>query len=559
MPRGIPAFSRVLTGLVTGALLITTLQVATAPANAADQPAPDRPALLGSALDRLPAPPGAPDEREPRPDLVEAAAVPIEERPGDAPMTARGAAPVDTSGATSEVVAEGAIVRGTVTDSTGATVEGVLVSLYGYADDDPYTAVAVHQTSTAADGTWEISGVDAIADYWVAEFTDPQGRFAVQYWNAASVYYLPTPIELTAGAVVEGIDARLVHGATLAGTVTGGQYTWGPATVWVDLYVYDWTVESWMSVDWRLADADGAFSFEGLAPDYYALSAIYISDRGIGVGVSDLLWVDEGIGYSVELPVDRQVVGGDRDLSGDWVSDVLAITSTGALKMYRGNGQGGWAGASQVGNGWTTMNTVFQAGDFSGDGHSDVMARDASGNLKLFRGNGAGGWLGSGVVGTGWGSFTSIFGPGDFDGDGNVDVMARDKAGGLHLYRGNGAGGWLGKRTVGSGWQGFNLLIGAGDIDSDANADVITRDSSGRLWLYPGNGSGGWLAKRQVGSGWLGFTAIVGVGDFTSDHAPDLLARDAYGRLFLYAGNGGGGWSRAVQAGTGWNGLRLVA
>ena len=79
MPRGNPAFSRALTGLVTGALLITTLQFTAAPATAADDAAPDRSTLVESALEHLPPPPGSPRETAVRPDLVEAA------RPIDAP------------------------------------------------------------------------------------------------------------------------------------------------------------------------------------------------------------------------------------------------------------------------------------------------------------------------------------------------------------------------------------------------------------------------------------------------------------------------------------------
>jgi hypothetical protein len=413
--------------------------------------------------------------------------------------------------------------------------------------------------NTSADGTWEITGVDAVADYWEVHFSDFEGRYTFQSWNGMSNYYVPTPIELVDGQIVESIDATLYRAGRLSGTISGGNPGYGdPFLVSADLFVYDSVVDEWVWVDSRDAGTDGTFSY-ALSPDYYVVAGVYASERGIGFAFSEPTWVDEDSEVSLDLVVDRDEIGPDRDFSGDWATDVLAINSNGALRMYQGDGWGRWVGSSQIGAGWGGMNTVFYAGDFSGDGHTDVIARDGSGNLFLYRGNGKGGWAGSAKIGTGWGGFTSVFAPGDFDGDGNVDVMARDKAGALHLYRGNGAGGWLNRVTVGTGWQGFNTLIGAGDFDGDLNPDVITRDSSGRLFLFPGNGSGGWLAKRQIGSGWQNFTAVVGAGDlWGGDWAPDLLVRDVYGRLLVYAGDGSGGWIGSGQVGQGWNGFRIV-
>jgi hypothetical protein len=566
MPRGTPVFSRALTGLVTGALLITTLQFSNVAATAAETPGDsdfDPVAALEAARDAAPdpgAPPaGIPQDRAVRQDLVESAdAADVDGEASRARIGPQTLASTDTSQATSELVAEGATVEGAVTDSAGTPVAGVVVSLYGYADAAPWEAVAQHQVQTAADGTWRIEGVDPVADYWYAEFSDPSGRYAVQYWNGLSAYYEPTPIELTEGAVVESIDATLFAPGRISGTISGGHAGYSEPMIFADLYVYDSEIDEWVLADWQQLGGDGAFAFD-LSPDYYAIGATYVSERGVGYAVSDVLWLDEAGQLDVDLVVDRDVIGPDRDFSGDWATDVLAITSTGALRMYRGDGWGRWEGSSQIGAGWSGMNTVFHAGDFSGDGHSDVIARDGSGNLFLYRGNGQGGWAGSAKIGTGWGGFTSVFAPGDFDGDGAVDVMARDKAGALHLYRGDGNGGWLNRVTVGSGWQGFNTLIGAGDFDGDYRPDVITRDSAGRLFLFPGNGTGGWLAKRQIGSGWQNFTTVVGAGDlWGGDWFPDLLVRDVYGRLIVYAGNGTGGWIGPGQVGQGWNGLRIV-
>jgi len=149
------------------------------------------------------------------------------------------------------------------------------------------------------------------------------------------------------------------------------------------------------------------------------------------------------------------------DFDGDGKPDVLARPPDGALRLYRGTGAGGLKdNGIVVGSGWQSFTAVFAAGDFSGDGHPDVFARAADGSLRLYRGNGTGGWIDNGiVVGSGWQDFTALAGGGDFNGDGRPDVLARSPDGSLRLYRGTGAGGWMDNGiVVGSGWQSLGSL-----------------------------------------------------------------------------------------------------
>ncbi len=95
------------------------------------------------------------------------------------------------------------------------------------------------------------------------------------------------------------------------------------------------------------------------------------------------------------------------DFSGDGKPDVLAVQSDGILLMYRGNGAGGWATgtAERIGGpGWAAFTALASGGDFNGDHKPDILAREPGGNLRIFRGDGAGGWLnvGGDVIGTGW-------------------------------------------------------------------------------------------------------------------------------------------------------------
>jgi len=101
---------------------------------------------------------------------------------------------------------------------------------------------------------------------------------------------------------------------------------------------------------------------------------------------------------------------------------------------------------------------VFSPGDFTGDGKADTLAITRSGLLFLYRGNGRGGFTGSRTrIGTGWGAFVKVFSGGDFTGDRKSDVLAIKGNGSIYLYRGNGRGGFTGRPTrIGTGWSAFS-------------------------------------------------------------------------------------------------------
>jgi hypothetical protein len=93
------------------------------------------------------------------------------------------------------------------------------------------------------------------------------------------------------------------------------------------------------------------------------------------------------------------------DFTGDAKTDILAITTSGDLYLHRGNGLGGFTGGgTRLGGGWGTFRTVFSTGDFTGDAKTDILAITTSGDLYLYRGNGLGGFTGGGTkIGSGWG------------------------------------------------------------------------------------------------------------------------------------------------------------
>ena len=240
-----------------------------------------------------------------------------------------------------------------------------------------------------------------------------------------------------------------------------------------------------------------------------------------------LLYRGDGAGGVVQDP-GQQIGSGwgaftallATEFSGDGRSDLLARRSDGGLLMYRGNARSGFVtGTGEVvGSGWQDFTALLTPGDFSGDGKADLLARRPDGALLLYRGDGDSGFAGGGVgIGTGWQDFTALLAPGDFSGDGKADVLARRSDGALLMYRGNGAGGWVtgSGEPIGSGWQGFTALAAGGDFSGDGNPDILARRSDGALMLYRGNGTGGFAGPGGViDSGWqsLSFLTLVGEG-----------------------------------------------
>ena len=216
------------------------------------------------------------------------------------------------------------------------------------------------------------------------------------------------------------------------------------------------------------------------------------------------------------------------EFSGDGRIDLLARKSDGALLLYRGNGRGGFVTGTgeAIGSGWGGFTALIAPGDFSGDGKPDILARREDGALLLYRGNGDSGFAGAAqVVGSGWQNFTALLGPGDWNGDGKVDVLARGADGRLLLYRGNGRAGWItgSAEPIGTGWGGFTALTAGGDFSGDGFPDIIARASDNRLLLYRGNGSGAFIAPYpQIGSGWgsLSFITLIGQGRKPPPAAP---------------------------------------
>ena len=298
------------------------------------------------------------------------------------------------------------------------------------------------------------------------------------------------------------------------------------------------------------------YSYTPYQPDAAALANL----RGTGDGCSSYgnrnFWVyyNDWFGSTLGKPP----VTLANATTGEPSSYLLTTDSGGSMSLYPSTGDAGWLPAGVVGTGWTSMNSVFGAGDFNGDGHPDVLARDGSGAFWMYPRDGAGGWLPRVQIGSGWNIFTTIFPVGDFNGDGHPDVMAMQPSGGLWLYAGNGKGGWLSAGQIGSGWQNFTAVFGVGDFTGDGIPDVMARSASGTLYMYPGAGKGAWGNPVPLSSDWNAYNIVTGGGDLNGDHVDDVIGRDSTGALYLFAADGAGHLGAARQIGTGWGGFTAI-
>src|SRR5690606_24367537 len=159
---------------------------------------------------------------------------------------------------------------------TGAGVgplEGVAVQLYRHLEPfDLWESVYNGGTSTAADGSYEITGIEP--GEYALRFAEFDGGWGQQYWDGASGTTEATMLEFGLGTSLTGISPTLQQGATFSGTLLKA-----PG---FEAEVLDggWVQAErkradggWDNVGSVEADASGAFEFTGLAPGAYRFNA----------------------------------------------------------------------------------------------------------------------------------------------------------------------------------------------------------------------------------------------------------------------------------------------
>jgi len=230
------------------------------------------------------------------------------------------------------------------------------------------------------------------------------------------------------------------------------------------------------------------------------------------------------------------------DLNGDGKVDIIAQDPAGnRLRIYLGNGKGGFAGVLARGSGWNVMTRIIAAGDRNGDGRNDILATNTNGDLIYYPGDGKGWVLPGRVIGRGWNIFSSITAAGDLNGDKIPDLLATDKSNGAQImYAGRPTGSLYAGVRWESGWGAVSTVVGGSDLDGDQYPDVYARLGGG-MSTYSSDASGHMVRYIRWGGGWGGYNQLSTGADWNGDGVADLLAVNPAtngGTLLLYAGTG---------------------
>ncbi|HLN07099.1 MAG TPA: carboxypeptidase-like regulatory domain-containing protein, partial [Acidimicrobiales bacterium] len=120
-----------------------------------------------------------------------------------------------TTGGISAMMLPGGAITGAVTAS-GKPLSGVGVTAFG-------ANGGYGSTSTAANGTYTITQLPA--DTYTVEFSASVGNYLIQWWDGQSSQGTATPLPLKAGEIAKNIDAKMLSGGIITGTVTNTKGT----------------------------------------------------------------------------------------------------------------------------------------------------------------------------------------------------------------------------------------------------------------------------------------------------------------------------------------------
>lgn len=114
-------------------------------------------------------------------------------------------------------LARGASITGTVTSAQGDPIGSICIDAVVNTSNGPD---GVGQVTTAADGTYILTGLPAMAVRLRAHDCNLVGPYRTLWWPAAATYDAATPIDLATGEHRTGIDFALPAAAMIGGTVT---------------------------------------------------------------------------------------------------------------------------------------------------------------------------------------------------------------------------------------------------------------------------------------------------------------------------------------------------
>ncbi|HET6809621.1 MAG TPA: carboxypeptidase-like regulatory domain-containing protein [Acidimicrobiales bacterium] len=157
----------------------------------------------------------------------------------------------------------GGTISGTVTD--GSSPPSSLAGICVYAESTQ-SGGAGGFASTKSDGTYTVSGLPS--GTYAVQFTDcaPQPRYLTQWYQGASSSSAATPVSVTDGQTTAGIDAAMVLGGVISGTVTD---TSSPAQDLAGMCVSVTPTSGSGRGGFATTASDGTYSVTGLATGSY--------------------------------------------------------------------------------------------------------------------------------------------------------------------------------------------------------------------------------------------------------------------------------------------------
>lgn len=261
----------------------------------------------------------------------------------------------DSSSATRVQVTSGGEVTGIDASLVGSGTVSGHVSL---ASDGSPVPGSVVLTVPGSDAPPIYAGIDQEGDYvasvppgtYLVRFTPQGGRGIAEYWENASLEEDATPVTVTAGQALSGIDATLDSSAAISGTVRVLGQPSGDALVEV--------FQDGVLVTMAYTDQDGSFEVAIPAGTYTVRARanvyqeIYAPEYFGGVPAAS-----DATPVTVTTDADRSGVDFDLSLGGDIQGSVIADGAADTVVTAYLRGEDAWNEIASVG--------VGPAGEFS--------------------------------------------------------------------------------------------------------------------------------------------------------------------------------------------------
>lgn len=218
--------------------------------------------------------------------------------------------------------------------------------------------------------------------------------------------------------------------------------------------------------------------------------------------------------------------------NNDGYQDLGIIRNNGDFYLYEGKA-GGWRKPRKIGTQWNGLKHIQAGVDFDSDGRSDVIAVDFTGKLRLYPGNGSGGFMPMRQIGHGFGDAKKFLvlrqGP-----NGYPAILWVDSKNHARLYQTNGKAKFGALTSIRGADSDLNVAFAGDDFDKDGRSDLLVQRKNGQLGIILQGPKSDFKASRNIGKGWQFPVLLSGVG---SAKSTSIWAITKDGKLLQYSMN----------------------